>query len=109
MICHMRSRVSRTTIVLILLTCLVSPLVEMFDSWDHTLQTGNDTEYALVVLALCVGLVYSLASIIFTSSVAWSLRGNVFAAFAHKSLLLARRSFALVFFSSSSPPPPLRV
>ena len=109
MICHMRFRVSQITIVLVLLACLVCPLVEMFDSWDHTLQTGNDTEYALVVLALCVGLVHSLARVIFTSSVVWSLGGNVFAEFAHKSLLLARCSFALVFFSSSSPPPPLRV
>jgi len=26
----------------------------MFDHWDDTIQTGNDTEYGLVVLALCV-------------------------------------------------------
>ena len=110
MMCHMRFRVSQITIALVLLACLVCPLVEMFDSWDHTLQTGNDTEYALVVLALCVGLVHSLARVIFTSSLVWSFGGNLFAPFAHKSLLLARRSFApLVFFISSSPPPPLRV
>ena len=32
----------------------------MFDQWDHTLQTGDDTEYTFVVLALCVGVAYSL-------------------------------------------------
>ncbi len=44
-----------------LLTCFVCPLVDMFDNWDHAMQTGNDTEYAFVVLALCVGVAYSLA------------------------------------------------
>ncbi len=32
----------------------------MFDQWDHTLQTGNDTEYTFVIIALCVGVAYSL-------------------------------------------------
>ena len=36
----------------------------MFDHWDHTLETGSDTEYALVVVALCVGVVYTLARLI---------------------------------------------
>lgn len=49
-----------------LLTCFVCPLVDMFDNWDHAMQTGNDTEYAFVVLALCVGVAYSFARFIFT-------------------------------------------
>ena len=64
----MRSRASQIIVALILLTCLVCPFVEMFDYWDHTAQTGNDTEYALVVLALCVGAVYTLARLIVTFS-----------------------------------------
>jgi hypothetical protein len=40
----------------------------MFDQWDHTLQTGHDTEYALVLLALCVGAGYTLARLIATLS-----------------------------------------
>src|SRR5207302_189474 len=48
----MRSRASQIAVTLVLLTCLICPLVETFDNWDHTIQTGNDTEYALVVLAL---------------------------------------------------------
>ena len=32
------------------------------------MQTGNETEYALVVLALCVGLAYSFARFILTLS-----------------------------------------
>jgi hypothetical protein len=57
----MRSRAARITVALILLICVVCPVVEMFDQWDNTIQTGNDTEYALVVLALCVGAAYSFA------------------------------------------------
>jgi hypothetical protein len=34
-------------------------MVEIFDQWDSTIQTGNDTEYALVILALCLGAAYS--------------------------------------------------
>ena len=44
-----------------LLIALVCPLIDMFDTWDHALQTGNETEYNLVVLALCVGLGVSVA------------------------------------------------
>lgn len=44
---------------LVLAICIVCPLVEIFDHWDRTIQTGQDTEYALVVLALCVGASYA--------------------------------------------------
>jgi len=40
--------------------CFVCHVAEIFDQWDHTLQTGDDTEYTFVVLALCVGVAYSL-------------------------------------------------
>jgi hypothetical protein len=105
----MRSLASRITVTLILLVCLVCPLLETFDHWDRTLQTGNDTEYALVVLALCVGLAYSFARVVFTSSVVRSLGRNLFAASAQSSLLLTLGSFASLFFDSSSPPLALRI
>jgi hypothetical protein len=60
----MRSRASRITAALILLICIVCPLVETFDQWDDSIQTGNDTEYTLIVLALCVGVAYSFARFI---------------------------------------------
>jgi hypothetical protein len=95
--------------MLILVTCLVCPLVEMFDSWDHTLQTGNDTEYALVVLALCAGVTYSLARIVFKSPLGF-LAKSVFAFQGRKSFLSARRSFMLPLLGATSPPPlPLRI
>jgi hypothetical protein len=60
MVCMMRSRTSFIIATLVLATCLVCHLTEMFDQWDHTLQTGVDTEYTFVLLALCVGIACSL-------------------------------------------------
>jgi hypothetical protein len=60
----MRTRVSYWVAVIALVICFVCPVVEMFDQWDHTLQTGNETEYTLVLLALCVGMVCALARLI---------------------------------------------
>ena len=65
-IARMQSRMSRLAVALVLLTCLVCPVLEMFDQWDHTLRTGQDTEYTFVVLAVCVGAVYALAKLIVT-------------------------------------------
>lgn len=56
----MRSRASFITATLVLAICFVCHVSEMFDQWDHTLQTGDDTEYTFVILALCVGVAYSL-------------------------------------------------
>ncbi len=39
----------------ILAAVLACPVLEMFDRWDDTTRTGNDTETAIVVVVLCVG------------------------------------------------------
>src|SRR5215469_10140876 len=49
--------------------CLLCPIVELFDCWDHTEQTGNDTEYTLVVVGLCVGAAYSVGRLLIRSQV----------------------------------------
>ncbi len=106
----MRSRASRIIVTLVLLTCLICPLVETFDNWDHTVQTGNDTEYALVVMALCVGLAYSFARFIFKSALLGFVAKSVFASCAQKSFLSTPCSFTLLLFDATSPPPlPLRI
>jgi hypothetical protein len=56
----MRSRATFTMATLILAVCFVCQIAEIFDQWDHTLQTGNDTEYAFVVVSLCAGVACSL-------------------------------------------------
>jgi hypothetical protein len=106
----MRSRTLWITVTLVLLTCLVCPLVELFDNWDHTIQTGNDTEYALVVVALCVGMAYSFARFAFKSALLGFVANSSFASCAQKSFFTGLSSFALPLFDVTSPPPlPLRI
>jgi hypothetical protein len=45
---------------LLLLVCLCAQVAETFDFWDHTLQTGNDIEYSLVIVALIAGAGFGL-------------------------------------------------
>jgi hypothetical protein len=105
----MRSRAFRITAALALLTCLICPLVETFDTWDHTIQTGNDTEYGLVVLALCVGVAYSFARFIFKSALLGFIAKSVFASCA-QPFRSAPSGLALLLFDATSPPPlPLRI
>lgn len=90
--------------MLVLATCLVCPLVEMFDHWDHTLQTGNDTEYALVILGLCVGVAYTFARIVFTVSLRKSAAVPVSQLCAYKRLPQGMRGSFLVISIPLSPP-----
>ncbi len=60
----MRAQVLRGIAALALLTCFVCPVLESFDRWDHTLRTGSDTEYTFVLLALCIGLFFSLRQLL---------------------------------------------
>ena len=46
-----------------LLVCIGSHISELLDAWDHTLNTGNDVESALVVLTLAVGAALALRSV----------------------------------------------
>src|SRR5438132_4647951 len=106
----MQSRAFRITAALALLICLICPLVETFDTWDHTIQTGNDTEYGLVVLALCVGVAYSFARFIFTSAALGFAAKSVFARCVLKSFLSTASSFTFLLFDATSPPSlPLRI
>ena len=59
-----RSRIFHGVATLALLICFICPVLEMCDRWDRTLQTGQDTEYTFVALALCVGALYALARLI---------------------------------------------
>jgi hypothetical protein len=100
----MQSRASRITVTIVLLICLVCPLLEMFDQWDDTIQTGNDTEYGLVVLALCVGVAYSFAQFIFKYSLRGFLAKNALTSRVHKSFRSTPCSFVPLLFNPLSPP-----
>jgi len=101
----MRSRVYRIIAALALLTCLICPLVETFDTWDHTIETGNDTEYSLVVLALCVGVAYSFARFIFKYTLIGVVAKTIFAASAQQFFLAAPNNFTSLLLEATSPPP----
>jgi len=60
----MRTRATPIIGAVALAICLLCPLVDIFDQWDHALQTGTDSEYLLVVLALCVGLAFNLGRLV---------------------------------------------
>ena len=95
---------------IVLAVCLICPLVEMFDNWDHTIQTGNDTEYTLVILALCVGMAYSFARFIFKSALLDFVAKIVFTSHTQNSSFSVPSSFAFLLFDATSPPLlPLRI
>ena len=107
----MLPRASRIIATVALLVCLVCSLLETFDTWDHTVQTGNDIEYALVILALCVGVAYSFARFILRSGLLVRfVAKRVFAFDALKSSLFKTSCFTLLRFDDTSPPLlPLRI
>jgi hypothetical protein len=106
----MRHRTSQMVAILVLLICLICPVLEMFDQWDHTAQTGNDTEYTFVVLGLCIGVLYTFARFAFGFPVLKSVIGVVSSLCAHKSLLSdGQGSFFIIHIPLSPPGLALRI
>jgi hypothetical protein len=105
----MRSRASQIIVALLLFTCFSCPLIEMFDYWDHPIQTGNDTGYDLVVLVLCVGIGYSLARCIFKSPLIRSVAEDSDLWARKPAPCFSRNSFALILLSTSPPAVALRI
>ena len=56
----MSRRLVKVAILLLVLICLWGHVAEIFDHWDQTLETGSDSEYSLVLLALSAGAVLVL-------------------------------------------------
>src|SRR5215469_14175778 len=101
----MRSRSSRFVVTAALLICFVCPLAETFDNWDHTIQTGNDTEYTLVVLALSVGAAYSFVRFAFKCHLSGAAVKSVAGRRPPKPFLSTPHRFSLLPFDPISPPP----
>src|SRR4029077_12856898 len=89
----------------LVLICLICPFVELFDRWDHSAQTGSDTEYIFVVLALCVGAAYSFARAVLRIS--GSSQSNRAASTDGFLPTFFRGSFHLIVKASISASPPL--
>jgi hypothetical protein len=52
----MWGRLLRWAVLIILVAMMAGQVTELFDHWDHTLRTGREADYTLVVLAACAGL-----------------------------------------------------
>jgi hypothetical protein len=88
--------------MVVLLTCLICPVLEMFDTWDQTDKTGDDTEYTLVLIALCVGGSYSFARLVFKSDQV--CLAKEFVSRPQISSMFNLRSFTSDFFDDTGPP-----
>jgi MFS-type transporter involved in bile tolerance (Atg22 family) len=105
----MRFSASRTIVTLALAVCIVCPVIEMFDHWDHTLQTGSETEYTFVILGLCIGVTYAFAravlnvvgSSVSNTAASYSFLPTFFAAFLNPA--------ANALIPASPPPTTLRI
>jgi hypothetical protein len=93
----------------VIAVCVVVPMVEAFDTWDHTLSDGNDTEANVVIAALCVGVALTLGtSIVVTPprSIATDARFQPTLPIANFTV---NRHSATPIPTSNPPPLPLRI
>jgi hypothetical protein len=100
----MSSRASKIVAALALLVCLLCPILELFDNWDHTEQTGDDTEYTFVVLGLCVGVTYAFALFALAHPARKATSENFPPSPVHESLSRCMRTSFFLFSNSPSPP-----
>lgn len=54
----MVTKILKLALCAVLLVWLSWPVVELFDTWDSPVDTGNDSQYIFVVLVICAGAVY---------------------------------------------------
>src|SRR5215469_9760908 len=93
---------------LVLTTCILCPVMQMLDRWDHEFQTGQDSESAFVVIVLCLGAALVLARAVIYMSKALPERAintvcNITASFQR-----VLRSDTATFLSTSPPSAVLR-
>ena len=90
---------------LLLVVCLCAQVAETFDFWDHTLQTGNDIEYSLVIVVLIAGAGFGLTHVVAVATRTVSLMSCL-----STSLGGSNSSAPLpVANTGYSPPQPLRI
>jgi hypothetical protein len=58
---RVRRYLLRWIIVFLVAVLLCGHVTELFDEWDHTLTTGRDVDYSLVVVAACAGAIFVVA------------------------------------------------
>jgi hypothetical protein len=93
----------------LLLVCLLCPLIESLDICHSTFDGGNDTEFALVVAALCAGFSYIVARLIFKSESLASVFSSALVQNAKQSFAFGLGFTPLRFTDTSPPLVPLRI
>ena len=98
----------RLFIAAIIAIALGAPVVELFDSWDQSLQSGTDTEANVAVVALCMGVAFAIGTVVIAGRIralSSALTGRVV------TLRVAVRDVASVLgpVPTVSPPTILRV
>lgn len=58
----MRKTLLHSAALIVLAGMLGGQITELFDHWDHTLQTGRDVDYTVVIIAACVGVVFAVGN-----------------------------------------------
>jgi hypothetical protein len=56
----MRNTLLHSAVLIILAGMLGGQITELFDHWDHTLQTGKDVDYTVVIIAASLGVVFAV-------------------------------------------------
>jgi hypothetical protein len=105
---HSASVARRLLIAAIVAISLGSPIAELFDRWDDSLQAGNDTEANVIVVALCVGAVFAIGTIVVARRIrafSFTSAGRVIAT----RLTLPYAGSVFAPLPTSSPPTVLRV
>ena len=57
----MRNLLLRSAVLIVMAAMLGGHVTELLDHWDHTARTGKDSDYAVVMIAGCVGFAFVIA------------------------------------------------
>jgi hypothetical protein len=102
-----RTRIPFTVVLLVVAILVGTQISELFDSWDNTFQTGNDIEFSLTVVALCVGACVWLASLLLRCF--QSLVSKIGSFLFKQLVLFFARTLEVQCGVLSASPPPLRI
>ena len=100
--------VRRFAISAIIAVCLGGPIVEIFDSWDHTAQDGNDTEANVGLAALCIGVAFAIGTIVVVNRIR-SLSSTSVSRLIVPRMVVHNLASVLLPTPTSSPPTILRI
>jgi hypothetical protein len=64
----MRKTLLHSAVLILLAGVLGGHFTELFDHWDHTLQTGRESDYSVVVIAACLGVAFAIGKMLVSAS-----------------------------------------